>query len=99
MYIGIADDGRKIGICRFDYLPAETTAEVFLTLNPEMRGMGLSSELLRMSIDTLSEPLGPDTRLWAKIRKQNVPSVRCFLAAGFQQCSHKEDWVFFTRSL
>jgi len=73
--------GTKVGICRFDIDPVAGSAEVSINLAPEMRGQGLSSELLGRSIEVASRLFrGP---LTAKIRQANRASIRCFEACGF----------------
>lgn len=96
MYIGDIRHAGKLGICRFDVGGDLKEAEVFLTLNPAMRGQNLSSILLKLSIDRFRESGVPGLRLWAKIRPGNTPSIRCFSSAGFMLSRGEGQWNFYT---
>lgn len=79
------EDGvtERAGMCRFDGPDSEGMTEVSINLNPEFRGRGLSTPILRAAIDTYVRERGGLTALLARIRPVNTASVRTFGAVGF----------------
>lgn len=96
LYVGsLPNKCVNVGICRFDVDDDAASAVVSLSLCSRARGKGLSSTLLGMSIRALETQT---TRtLYATIRKENVPSVRCFSACGFRPISCDEDFIQYVR--
>jgi UDP-MurNAc hydroxylase len=92
IYIGYLGDTEKVGVCRFDVNLKENIAEVSINLNPEHRGKGLSHRLLAAS---MKEFLGHQKiDLSAKIKKNNLASLKCFSTCGF--VFEKEDTSYMT---
>ena len=75
------DEFSKIGICRFDLSTSSKIAEVSINLNPANRGKGLSKELLTLSIKFFLSK--HDNPIIARIKKQNIPSIRLFESCNF----------------
>lgn len=85
LYIGEVNN-KKIGICRFDTNDKESSAEVSINMNPEMRSLGLGKRFLFQCIeDYLTKH---DHELIAKIKSKNEASLKIFDYVGF-----KEDFV------
>ena len=80
IYIGILRD-EKVGICHFDIDSKMTSAEVSINLNPNMRGINLSYELLSNSIETYRKT--NHIKLSATIKKENKASLRIFQKCSF----------------
>ena len=80
MYIGLLKD-KKIGVVRFDLEKNSKSAIVSLNLNPIMRGKNLSNLLLLNSINEFRKIY--NIKLFAKIKKINTPSIKCFTKVGF----------------
>lgn len=74
-------DSQKIGNVRFD-LRANGVHEVSINLNPKFRGKGYSSQILKESIDYLSK-IRFVKKLFALVKKINIPSQKVFEKAGF----------------
>jgi len=81
LYIGYRDGGGKLGMCRFDRDASVNQAEVSLALNPTYRNQGYSTPLLQASI-ALFRTIS-DASLIAKIKKNNIASIKCFERSGF----------------
>ena len=76
------DDGVAIGMVRFDNDDATGTIEVSINLAPAVRGTGRSGAVLAAGIAALTATR-PQAVLTARIRDDNLPSIRLFAAAGF----------------
>jgi len=88
LYIGeIGQD--KIGVCRFDLVSTESYAEVSININPENRGLGLGRRFLEASVDRYLRDNQYD--LLAKIKIENIASLRIFKAVGFETISCNSD--------
>ncbi len=81
IYIGSLVDGERVGMCRFDVDASGTWADVSLNVRPAMRGRRLARPLLAAAIANFraTRPLA----LHARIRPDNVASIRCFERCGF----------------
>ena len=84
LYIATDDVGCKMGVCRFDLDRSSNVAEVSINLNPTMRGKGLASSVLFSAIDQYFLDNNGVTLL-ARIRSDNLASLRCFKRVGFKQ--------------
>ena len=94
VYVGhLKSNSSKVGVCRFDVREDLNVAIVSLNLNPEMRGLGLSAELLRESIVQFHSYQPID--LSATIRRSNVKSINCFLKCGFSYVSGDETFNYY----
>lgn len=83
----------RVGMCRFDRDGDD--AEVSINLNPAFRGRGISGAVLRAAIDAYRESEHP-VGLIARIRPQNVASVRLFKSAGFVRTRRDLDVDWFS---
>jgi RimJ/RimL family protein N-acetyltransferase len=92
MFIGL-EGGEKVGICRFDFDAQADIAEVSINLNPQMRGRRLSAPFLRESIALFRERRL--CALAARIRKENIPSIRCFTECGFVFQRSEENFNYY----
>ena len=80
IYIGLLKK-KKIGVVRFDIDKSSKRALVSLNLNPIMRGKNLSYLILLNSINEFKKEY--NIKLFAKIKKINTPSIKCFAKVGF----------------
>mgnify|MGYP001407569645 CR=1 FL=1 len=76
------DESGKVGMVRFDLNAERTTAEVSINLNPGRRRQGLSSQILRLAIDSADVPR--EIRLVARIKSINIASIKCFERCRFE---------------
>jgi RimJ/RimL family protein N-acetyltransferase/glycosyltransferase involved in cell wall biosynthesis len=88
--------GEPVGQVRLDREGAE--AEVSIALAPEARGRGLGRRLIDRAAREAPGALGVE-RLTARIKPDNVASVRAFEAAGFTESSRDDDVVTLRRRL
>lgn len=89
IFIGI-EDKIKIGVCRFSFNAIDGNAEVSINLNPSMRNKGLSSVFLKLSMNEYFANKKID--LIAKIKKENLASIKCFQKSGFSIKSESEEY-------
>lgn len=80
LYVGLYE-GSKFGVVRFDF-KADQVYEVSINLNPDFRGKGLASPLLEASIAHMTGTRKV-RKLFATLKKANVPSMKSFAGAGF----------------
>ncbi|MDC3164313.1 GNAT family N-acetyltransferase [Prochlorococcus sp. AH-716-F13] len=96
LYIGEVNS-KKIGICRFDFKEKDSSSEVSINMNPEMRSLGLSKRFLFKCIeDYLSLN---DHELFAKIKSKNKASLKIFDYVGFNEDSIVNDIIYLRRPL
>lgn len=73
--------GIKLGVCRFDFLEKENYSEVSININPTERGKGYGKQLLNYALNIY---LSKKKRiLIAKIKEDNIPSIKIFTSLGF----------------
>lgn len=94
LYIG-AIDTKKIGICRFDHDAKSEVVEVSININPKCRGRGYGKRLLASSISTFQKVYKGE--FLAKIKPENVASLKIFKSVGFQEISVKDDVVVLVK--
>lgn len=85
--VGNFVDGNKIGVVRFNL--SSTFALVSININPLFRGKNLSIPLLSLSIKyfwTLH-----NLSLRAKIKPNNIASIKCFTGCGFKFNTTKDN--------
>lgn len=104
LLLGYDTENRPVGVVRFDLNLADTSAAVSITVNPSLRGQGLSAPMLSAAIDYLSrdvakrfEPIAWTLR--AQIRKENVNSMQLFQRVGFGNVVEEGDYYSLTRNL
>jgi len=78
--VGLVND-QKIGVVRFD-LKTGKIYEVSINLNPVFRNRGYGSIFMKESIRYLSK-IRDVKRLFAMLKKVNIPSKKTFEKAGF----------------
>lgn len=74
--------GLKIGVCRFDYVPQGKYSDTSINLNPIARSKGFSPTLLAECIKQY-QLIYNGRPLKARIRKQNLASIRLFEKCNF----------------
>ena len=75
-------DRSRVGTVRLDNgeCPDGCATELSLTVAPLMRGKGLARQLILLAMD--ANPY--QCRRWiAEVRRENIPSLRAFLSAGW----------------
>lgn len=82
IFVGLAEDGRPIGVVRFERLALGGPAEVGISVAPRARGLGRSVPLLRAGLEAARRELAP-TGFVAHIRPDNTRSIALFSRAGF----------------
>lgn len=83
----------KIGILRFDQVD-EQKIEVSINLIPEARNRGYGETILEKAA-TLAVNCWPQTStLLAKIKKNNIPSIKCFTKAGFRKMGEEHHIIW-----
>lgn len=95
LYIGFNDNGEKIGACRFDLNEIKNAAEISINLNPDFRRKNLSHQLLSKSMEIFTKEL--KINVIAKIKKINMPSIKCFIKAGFILQSEDLEYKYFQK--
>lgn len=85
------EDRQAVGTMRADKLEDENGYEFSWTVAPEFRGRGLGKKMLLQAIGEVKSPI-----LKAKIKKENIASIKMAQAAGFSQESEENGvliWV------
>lgn len=95
LYIG-ENEHFKIGVCRFDYNQKDQTSTVSINLNPRARGHGFSIPFLKKSITLFQKQ--HQSELCATIRKDNIPSIKCFEKCGFEFFSADDEYNYYRLS-
>ncbi len=76
-------DNQKLGVVRFD-LKDNETYEVSINLNPEYRGKGNASKILKSSINEFLKTDVKVKKLFAIFKKINIASKNTFLNNSFK---------------
>jgi len=79
-----------IDICHFEAF--HNRAEVGIVIDEDFRHRGLGSLALSMLIEHCFQYLGI-RQLYAYIDVNNVPSLKLFKKAGFEECAYLKDWM------
>lgn len=95
IYIGLIHSF-KVGVCRFDLNPLNLSAEISITLNPVLRGKGLSYQFLMMAIEEYRKSHHAD--LLATIKNDNLASMRIFTRFGFREVGSRQNFKLFKLS-
>ena len=80
----------KVGVVRFD-LQADGVYEVSINLNPDQRGRGYAPQALIRASEYIISQHHP-RKLFATLKKLNVPSEKSFARAGFKYVRPSEDY-------
>lgn len=83
-------DKTPAGVVRFDIDPKNQNTEINVNIDPEKRGKGLGTRAIKASCRYAFSHLNI-VKVMAKIKKENVSSIRAFSKAGF--CVTQEDDV------
>jgi RimJ/RimL family protein N-acetyltransferase len=75
-------DSKPAGQVRFDSL-GSGDYKISVSIDPAVRGAGLSVELVRAGLDWLWRRAADASRVIAEVRRGNDRSIRTFEAAGF----------------
>jgi len=78
-FVMLNDKDLVIGYCRLDFDDGKDNYIISIALDPEFRGKGMGSRLLREALakSNLSK------EIFAEIKKDNIPSVTLFKKCGF----------------
>lgn len=86
----VEHDGQPAAHVRIDRSSScATAAEISIYLNPAFRGKGMSTSFLLAAIN--SPQIKPHATFIAKAHRENEPSIRLFISAGFErvsECGH-----------
>jgi L-amino acid N-acyltransferase YncA len=88
LYIGEIGS-TKIGVCRFDHNTKSGVVEVSINMNPKCRGRGYGKRLLASGMRAFQKIY--KTEFLAKIKPENLASLKIFKSLGFQEISLKKD--------
>jgi RimJ/RimL family protein N-acetyltransferase len=97
IYLG-KDEERKtsIGMVRFDIGNNNKNSVVSINLNPIWRGKNVSVELLSSAIKQFR--LIHHLPVMAKVKKENMASIKCFERCLFEMTNQDEDFNYYNFS-
>lgn len=84
----IFKESSKVGMIRFDYF--KDYSEISINLNPEFRGNNLSSLSIEKGIDFIKSLGIPAKPIIAKIKSNNIASIKSFEKSGFNRIELRE---------
>ena len=85
----------KVGVCRFDHNTKSGVVEVSINMNPTCRGRGYGKRFLASSISAFQKDY--KSEFLAKIKPENLASLKIFKSVGFQEISFKEDMIVLVK--
>lgn len=94
LYVG-ESGSKKIGVCRLDRNTKTGVVEVSININPNFRGNGYGRRLLAASIADYQNV--STIELLAKIKSENLASLKIFKSLGFQELSSKENVIILVK--
>ena len=95
LYIGEVA-GSKIGICRFDLNATDSSVEVSINMNPTSRGCGFGKKFLASCVELYLKD--NQHNLLAKIKPDNIASLKIFKSSGFKPISSNADMITLRKS-
>ena len=95
IWLGISDNGEKVGVCRFSLSDHTMEAEVSINLNPQFRGQGLGAALLLDCSNRIQN--SRSIKLTARIKKGNRRSLRAFLQCHFELAEERNSTLHLVR--
>lgn len=104
LLIGELANGAAFGVVRFDFDKSFNKAEISITISPDLRGQGLSGRLLSVAIDNLRNLINsararPSFHLTARVRRENMSSIRLFQRAEFKLSCEDSEYLWFIREV
>jgi UDP-2,4-diacetamido-2,4,6-trideoxy-beta-L-altropyranose hydrolase len=84
IFMALEAGGRPVGMVRYQLEGMESV--VSINLDPNQRGKGYGAQILKISADRLFRT-GKTRLIHAYIKPDNVPSIRAFTKAGFEEQS------------
>ena len=92
LFLFAQSDNVGYGVVRFDFVNAGR-AEISINLNPNIRGLGIGTIVLRQSC---AQALGHFTgELTAEIKRENASSRRIFEKSAFSKSGESENYVYY----
>lgn len=91
--------GERVGMCRFDSLPDQSSAVVSINVAPDWRGKGVGGLVLAAALSQFRDDHDKTHTLVAQVRRDNAASTRLFVTAGFVIDSIVDDVQSLTRKL
>jgi len=86
--IVLNEESKEIGQVRF-HLISSRTAEIRVIIDPAERGKGYGSSAIKASCEYAFKELGVE-EIIAYIKKENEPSIKAFIKAGFTNLGLKD---------
>ena len=89
-------DGLPVGQVRFQKVSSNVEIDIYL--EPNMRGKGLASKVLKHSMKTYRR-IHNSVNFFALVHKENLNSKNLFMRNGFTSCQCKDtDWWKFEKT-
>tara|TARA_B110000263_G_C15106067_1_gene417548 strand:- start:130 stop:579 length:450 start_codon:yes stop_codon:yes gene_type:complete len=97
IYLGKDEESKtSIGMIRFDIDDNYKNSFVSMNLNPIWRGKNLSVELVSIAIKQFR--LIHNMPIIAKIKKENIPCIKCYERCLFELTNQDEDFNYYNFS-
>lgn len=93
LFVGV-EQSDKIGVVRVDFNRNQNTAEISININPDFRGAGYSKILLASAILSFLE--NHSATLVAKVKRENIPSLKLFRGLGFSDRSEDDQVIMLS---
>ena len=95
LLIGLLENS-PVGIVRFDMDSDKSSAEISVTLAPDVRGHHLGCPYIQSACNYYLNRLGRRIPIKAEIKPENIKSIKAFGRAGFKLQDTKEDRLVYT---
>lgn len=92
LLIALNEEKKPIGQVRFDI--DENEAEINITIAKEFRGLGYGTKAIKKSSDLFLENQPGIKKIIAKVKTENIYSIRSFIGAGYLKYKSKSDMVY-----
>ena len=74
-----------LGVVRYEQIPSNKSIyEISINISPEQRGKGIGRLVLQKSINCFLKDESCCNLIKAKVKKENIPSIKTFLKCGFE---------------
>lgn len=91
MYIAKKNNS-YLGVVRYEQIPSNKSIyEISINISPEERGKGIGKLVLQKSINCFLKDKSCCSLIKAKVKKENISSIKTFLKCGFELFSENQE--------
>ena len=91
------EQGPKVAVVRVDLENENHNIEIGITVDPNLRNKGLGKACLINAMDFIARQISRPDLFIAKVKKENLLSIKLFEGLGFVQAQELSDFAVYER--